>query len=331
MLLNPWALDENGNFVSIEHAQKNQEYFCPTCHQPLTYRKKGDGPRAHQDHFSHKRKSNCSGPSESYIHKFAKQGVHDILHSAIVDHRDILISWTCPKCGMEFKANLLTRAKSVVMEKNLGEAQADVALLDENEKVMFAIEIVYTHDVESKTLEFYEDNRVVLIRIVIRSAEDCNDLMHKLQYPDSVNVCFKANCPNCQSQQQFRKIIKITNKENLIVGFAVGMINPFNGELIKGLPFNETERQKVINLVNTKWPSLQLRFYDDATIPHALLEQKTIPIPRSRPYSRYRGSRIDYIDSGIERQQSRPHYRSNQGKRKSSPSKKKSGGGRRRR
>lgn len=331
MLLNPWALDNNGTFVSIEHARKDQEYFCPACHQPLTYRKKGDGPRAHQNHFSHKSKSNCSGPSESDIHKFAKQGVCDILHSAIENRHDLFISWTCPKCGMDFKANLLTRAKSVVMEKNLGEAQADVALLDENENVIFAIEIVYTHDVESKTLEFYEDNRIVLIRIVIRSAEDCNDLMHKLQYPDSVNVCFKANCTNCQSQQQFRKIIKITNKENLIVGFAVGMINPFSGELIKGLSFNETERQKVINVVNTKWPSLQLRFYDDAIIPHALLEQRPASNHKSRPYFRYGGSPIDYIDGRMERQHSRPRNSSNQGKHKSSLSKKKSGGGRRKR
>ncbi len=332
-LLNPWALDGEGNFISIEHARKDQDYFCPSCHQPLTYRKKGNGPHARQDHFSHKSKSSCAGPSESDIHKFAKQGVYEILQSAIDHHRDIDISWTCPVCGKDFKANLLTRAKSAVVEKNMGDAQADVALLDENGNVLFAIEIVYTHDVEDKTLAFYENNGVVVIRIMIHSAEDCNDLMHKLQHPDSVNVCFNKNCLITQSPQTKREYIKILNQNNELIGYAVGMMNPFDGELIKGMPFTEQERLILIEAVEKQWPHLQLHFYDNADIPHALFEHKRTVIQPKRTHSRFSGSRIDYYDNKLERPQSNYRYRSGQGKKSGTTKKygaKKSGGKRRR-
>ena len=335
--LNPWAKDKNGNFVSIEHAQKGQEYFCPKCNEPLTYRKKGDGPRAHQDHFSHRPDSECKGytphESESEIHKFAKYGICDILLSAIESGTDITITWACPSCGKELSANLVKRAKTAVVEKYMGDAKADVALLDENEKVLSAIEIVYKHDVADKTLTFYEDNSIVVIRIVIHSAEDCNDLMHKLQNPDSVNVCFNKSCPLCQSSQAKRQYIKILNGEKKLVGFAVGMENPFDGNLIKGMPFTDQERQKLKEIVENKWPHLRLHFYEEAVIPHAMLELKQTVNQQTRPHSRFRGSKIDYYEAKMEKPQSNYRYSSNQGKKSGTTKKygaKKTGGKRRR-
>lgn len=286
MLLNPWALDENGNFVSIEHAQKNQEYFCPTCHQPLTYRKKGDGPRAHQDHFSHKSKSKCTGPSESDIHKFAKQGVFEILQSAIENHRDLPISWTCPKCGMIFKANLLKKAKSVQMEKDLDVARPDVALFDENGNVVVAIEIVFTHDVEDNTMRFYDDNGIVLVRIVVHSAEECNNLMQKLQYPDSVNVCFNKSCPRCQSTRLNRGIFALRNENSDgIVGLAVGFSNPFGDEPILGLSFTEQDKLNAITITQKQWPGYQLHFNETHEFPHAVfVSQQQAHAPSQRSY-----------------------------------------------
>lgn len=133
---------------------------------------------------------------------------------------------------MIFKANLFKKAKSVQMEKDLDVARPDVALFDENGNVAVAIEIVFTHDVEDNTMRFYDDNGIVLVRIVVHSAEECNNLMQKIQYPDSVNVCFNKSCPRCQSTRLNRGIFALRNENSDgIVGLAVGFSNPFGDEL----------------------------------------------------------------------------------------------------
>ena len=182
-LLNPWALNAANKIISIEHAHKGEEYRCPVCYQPMSYCKKGDGPNARIDHFKHKVHTDCHGAGESEIHKMAKEGIYQILRNAIEKRLAIPFCWNCPECDIVFKGDLIKRAKTVEMEKNLIEARPDIALLNDKGTVFAAIEIVFTHDVESKTLKFFEDYNIVLIRVVIHSAEDCNDLMCKLKYP----------------------------------------------------------------------------------------------------------------------------------------------------
>ena len=90
-------------------------YFCPKCKEPLSFRKKGKGPNAHRDHFSHRPDCECKGytahESESAIHKFAKESIFAILHNAIKEHQDFPISWTCHHCNQEFQGNLLQSGK----------------------------------------------------------------------------------------------------------------------------------------------------------------------------------------------------------------------------
>ena len=170
-LLNPWAKDCNGRFVSIEHAQPGQEYFCPKCNERLTYRKKGLGPRAHRDHFSHRPDCDCKGytahESESAIHKFAKESIFTILDNAIKEHQEFPISWTCRNCNQMFQGNLLQRANSVVVEKEFGSSRPDIALLDTEGRPIVAIEVVFTHDVEENTLHFYQHSSIVLVRVEV--------------------------------------------------------------------------------------------------------------------------------------------------------------------
>ena len=238
-LLNPWAKDRNGNFVSIEHAQKGQEYYCPKCQEPLSYCKKGDGPNARQDHFKHKPDCECKGytphESESAIHLFAKEAVYNILHDCIEKHQDFPIEWTCPDCQMDMKANLLKRANKVEMEKTLDAARPDVSLFDEQGNTIVAIEIVFSHDIESKTMRFYDNNNIVVVRIKVYTAEDCNNIVQKLRFPDSVNLCFNDKCPRGDKMQVYRRIIPVINGANQIVGLAVGLDNPFEEEIIKGV------------------------------------------------------------------------------------------------
>lgn len=259
-LLNPWALDIDGKFISVEHARKGQEYFCPKCRQPFSFCQKGEGIHSRQNHFKHKVHTNCSGPSESEIHKFAKEGIFEILRSLIEKRQDFPMLWTCPECGMDFKANLLKRVVSVEMEKDLGTSRPDIALLDENGIVIVAVEIVFTHEPTANTMRFYDDNNIVLVRIVVHSAEECNDLVQKLKYPDSVNLCFNEHCNRSQTMQVFRKIVPVVNSQKQIIGLAVAMDNPTEDEPVYGLPFTKQDQRKAVELAQQYWPNVSLTY-----------------------------------------------------------------------
>lgn len=332
-LLNPLAIDDEGKLISVDHARKGQTYFCPKCNQPLKYCAKGPGPNARTSHFKHKVHTDCHGLSESEIHKMAKEGIYEILLSAIANHRDLHISWTCPECGQDVNANLLKMAKSVVTEKEFGSTRPDIALLDENGKPFVAVEIVFKHEATPETIDFYENNNIVHIRLVFHSLDECKNLMHKLQYPDSVNVCYNKSCPHCQSSKTNRGIYTLLNSErNAINGLAVGLFNPFGDEPILGLKFTEQDKQNAIAIVNKNWPQYQLQFKENTDFPHATFEYKRTVIQPRRPQSRYRGSFIDYFDNKMENPQSNNHYRSSKGKKSGSTKKygaKKTGGKRR--
>ena len=270
-LLNPWALDSNGKIISIEHARKGENYLCPVCEQPMSYCKKGDGPHARTDHFKHNSKTNCKGGGESEIHRIAKERIYNILLSAIENHRGFDISWTCPDCDMDFKANLLKRAAKVEMEHDLDTARPDVALLDDKGNTIVAIEVVFTHDIESNTLRFYDNNNIVVVRIVIHTAEECDDMVNKLHFPDSCNLCFNDRCKRGVTMQVYRKIIPLVDNGR-IIGLAVALDSPFEEEIIKGIPFNEQDKRAAISIAKAKWPNLQLHFSDDPAFPYALLK-----------------------------------------------------------
>lgn len=290
-LLNPWALDSNGMLVNAEKAEKGQQYTCPTCHEYLSLCKKGSGPNARRDHFKHKPGSHCSGPSESDIHILAKEGIYNIIRSAIDKHQDIPITWTCPECGMDFSANLLRKAKAVEMEKNLGTSRPDIAMLDGNGNVIVAIEIVYTHEPTDNTSKFYNEHNIVLVRYDFHSIEECSLLFTKIKYPDSVNLCFRLSCPSCQSMPFQRKLAPLRNEENKIYGFAVGMDAPFFDDPFIGLPFNVQVKQDAHLFVQQHCPQYQLLFRDEQ-IPHVLfVRPQTQPQPKPvNTRSLYRGN-----------------------------------------
>ncbi len=294
-LLNPWAKDRNGNFVSIEHAQKGQEYYCPKCQEPLSYCKKGDGPNARQDHFKHKPDCECKGytphESESAIHLFAKEAVYNILHDCIEKHQDFPIEWTCPDCQMDMKANLLKRANKVEMEKTLDAARPDVSLFDEQGNTIVAIEIVFSHDIESKTMKFYDNNNIVVVRIKVHTAEDCNNMVQKLRFPDSVNLCFNDKCPRGDKMQVYRRIIPVINGANQIVGLAVGLDNPFEEEMIKGVPFTEQDQRIAMAIAKEKWPGKRFIFVDSPEYPFQFIAPFVERNANSQPQLNYRPQR----------------------------------------
>lgn len=255
-ILNPWALDSSGKIVSIEHAQKGEVYRCPVCNELMSYCKKREGSHNYTDNFRHQSKTSCKGGGESEIHRMAKEKVYDILRHFLDKHYELPITWTCPDCGIDMEANLLRRAKDVRMEHDLDAARPDIDLLDDKGNTIIAIEIVFTHDVEASTLRFYDNNNIVLVRIVVRSAEDCNDMMHKLQFPDSCNLCFNEDCKRGEKMQVYRKIVGLRNKTGQLVGLAVALENPFEDEPKLGLQFTDTDKRTALAIAKQCWPNM---------------------------------------------------------------------------
>ena len=264
-LLIPWAIDQNGKNIGIEHAQKGQSYFCPKCGEPLSYCKSGTGPHARRNHFKHKADTNCVGyytphETESYIHKTAKEGIYRILHSYLENGQSFPILWTCPNCRHQYDGNLLNGVSDVKMENVVDSARSDVALLNEHGDEIVAIEIVYKHDVELRALNIYEDKNITVVRLCFYSVEDLNDLEKKLHNPDSVNICLNVKCINCQTSHLPRHIIPLQNQEGKNAAVAVAIVNPFDGnqQPIWGLPFSLQDQQNAVDFVRRTWPNSQI-------------------------------------------------------------------------
>ncbi|MBQ0089022.1 MAG: hypothetical protein KBT27_06795 [Prevotellaceae bacterium] len=286
-LLNPWALDSNGKIVSIEHASKDEQYRCPVCKEPMYYCQKGTGPHAKTDHFKHNVKTKCSGGGESQIHKMAKEQIYEILRHFIDKQMDLPIVWTCPDCHRDIKANLLKRAKDVRMEHDLDAARPDIDLLDENGKPIIAIEIVFTHDVEENTLRFYDNNNIVLIRIIVKSVEDCNDMMQKLRFPDTCNLCFYDDCKRGATMQVYRSIVPLVKKEDeSVAALAVKLDNPFD-EPITGLPFTATDERNARASAKKYWPDMQYEIKENSQFSFILVPQENQTIIQPRKFRSY--------------------------------------------
>ena len=177
------------------------------------------------------------------------------------------------------------------MEKTLDAARPDVSLFDESGNTIVAIEIVFSHDVESKTMRFYDNNNIVVVRIKVHTAEDCNDMIQKLRFPDSVNLCFNDKCPRGDKMQVYRRIIPVVNEANQIVGLAVGLDNQFEDELIKGLPFTEQDQRNALAIAREKWPGRRYIFVDSPEYPIPFLAPFVEQNVNSQPHLGYRPQR----------------------------------------
>jgi hypothetical protein len=139
------AIDNDGNLIKANDAEKDNDFFCPVCKTDLILRKSGKtGKGTKRPHFSHRKLTpNCIPETAlhcSYKNLPAKKIEH-YLNSKI----PLTISWHCNFCGENHSGNLLKKIKAVNVEQNLIVCQPDIALIDNSEKVFAVIEIVVTH------------------------------------------------------------------------------------------------------------------------------------------------------------------------------------------
>lgn len=212
-LLLPYGKDINGNLVKIEDAQKEEKYVCPECGAELSMiiSKKKEGEKYYRrPHFAHKGTSD-NHCSESFLHRFFKESVIAFLQDKINKHEDFPFEWECNQCGEKHKGNLLKKAVKVQGEYDLKTCQPDIALFDENNKLIIVIEIVVTHKPEPEVLAFYKEKKVACIQINVEDFIDCSKIGEKIAHPSIVSECVNPSCPKCHKPMKNvqLKILKI--------------------------------------------------------------------------------------------------------------------------
>jgi hypothetical protein len=190
------AIDDNGDLVHIDDAEKGKVYHCPLCKKVFILRKSGKtGKGSKRPHFAHNELTpNCN--PETVLHYSFKKMVVDLLNKYISEKNELVINWRCNACAKHHKGNLLAKVTSIKEEHYLKVCKPDIALLDAEENVIAVIEVVVTHKPEEKVLQYYQENKIIHIQINLSSDEDLKIVLSKITTPDIVDYCLNPKCSN---------------------------------------------------------------------------------------------------------------------------------------
>jgi hypothetical protein len=204
--------DSGGKLIFAKDAEKGLEYFCPLCNTEFILRKSGNtGKGSKRPHFAHKNLTvNCT--PETVLHFLFKTQAYELIKRHIEENKPLNFIWLCKHCEEEHSGNLLKKVKSVKLEHDLGSCVPDIALMDENEKVFAAIEVVVSHAPEESTLKFYKDNKIILIQINLENEVQLENVDEKLTNPDLVEFCFNPKCKKCGDYLLKKRMIIIEAK-----------------------------------------------------------------------------------------------------------------------
>ena len=259
-LLLPYAYDCTGKLVHIDNAHKNETYKCPECGKTLSLNisKIPKGEKYHRrNHFSHPKRNSDNHCTESFLHKLFKEKAAKFIEDKIQNNvNEFHFEWICDECSDKHEGNMLKKAKSVYTEHNLGICRPDIVLLDNDGKVVIAIEIVVTHSPSSETLEYYSTKKIACLQIHVSDFDDCEDVENKLAHPDFVNLCPAPICQKCNSRMHKSKMIIVNGicwkcRKDM----AIAMIETKRS---MHSPANFTEKE--IELANRNGANIQLKY-----------------------------------------------------------------------
>ena len=235
------ALNNGGDLIHIDKAEKGNAYYCPSCKGEFILRQSGNtGKGSKRPHFAHNELSqNCT--AESVLHLSFKKKLYNLLEDHLSEKKELTIRWSCSDCSEHQAGNLLAITTSVREEHNLKVCQPDIALLDANDNVIAAIEIVVTHSPEEEVLQFYRDNGITLIQIDLSSDEDLENIEKLISSPSIVDICFNPTCSNNNRYSIVRNIVAYAGRcgrcHSPIERYAVEIISAFG----KWRTFNFTD------------------------------------------------------------------------------------------
>ena len=139
----------------------------------------------------------------------------------------------------------------------MGECRPDIALLDKEENVLAVIEIVDTHKPKESVLQYYEENKIVLIQINLLSEEDLNKVEEKITNPDFVDFCLSPKCQNFDKYKINRKIlvhpVSCGRCLHPIEKYYIGVDSVFGKQVSSNFTENE------INLVKSERQDIEIK------------------------------------------------------------------------
>lgn len=266
-LLLPYAYDSIGNLVHIDDAHKGETYTCPECGKVLSLNisKIPEGQKYHRrNHFSHPKGSPDNQCTESFLHKLFKERAAECIREKIENENVFEFVWQCRECDEVHVGNMLKKAESVCLEYNLGICRPDVALLDEDGKVVIVIEVVVTHKPEPEVMSYYKDNKIGCLQINVSDFDDCENVERKLMRPDFVNLCPTPTCKKCGERMQKAKMVIV----NTNCGYCLGEIKlamilmkvNSQNQIYNPVYFTKEE----IELANTNGANIQIKYSNQA-------------------------------------------------------------------
>jgi hypothetical protein len=229
----------NGEFIKANDAEKGGDFFCPVCDSKLLLRKSGNTSKnSKRPHFAHKSLTpNCTPETAlhfSFKNLLAQKLQHDINNSLL-----LTITWNCKYCTEKHAGNLLKKVAHLKVEHDLGACQPDIALLDNDNKVIAVVEVVVTHKPEKQVIDFYQRNNIILIQLNLTSDNDLNEIENKISNPDFVSFCFNPKCRVCERFLQKKKMTIIDGPcwkcGNTM---KIATVSSGNGGYIRGLNSN---------------------------------------------------------------------------------------------
>lgn len=199
------AKDSKGNLFTALSAPKGSEYYCVNCNNVLVLKKSGKvGPGTKRPHFAHKSLNpNCQ--PETALHFGFKTLAAEKLNQYLQAGTPFTFNWRCEFCRERHTGNFTKKLKSVRLEYDIKYCKPDIALLDQNNQIFAVIEIVVTHKPSERVLNYYLENKIVLIQINLKSDDDIYLVEEKLTEPDLVKFCLNPKCNVCDNFQ--KKII----------------------------------------------------------------------------------------------------------------------------
>ena len=246
-LLHTTGCDEEGRILHINEAEKGQTYTCPLCGDRIVPRNEGKAQRPHFAHFK-KTEAGCSG--ESLLHHLFLQESVALLQSLIHQKKEFPITWSCPYCNRTYTQNLLQQVASLSTGFDIDGHRPDITLFNAEGKPLFAIMLLIRRKLTQKTLHFYEDKGIILIRIQLEE-NDWRKVEEKLSKPDSVTFCTNVECYNyqfyspCIRREYYSQKFKCKKCGKVVDGYMVRNTSALG---ILGLDrLKEHEKQEIVS------------------------------------------------------------------------------------
>ena len=156
-VLHPLALNNRGQVERIEERCRSS-YTCLVCEEVMIARR----GEVRAWHFAHKNVTNCVG-GEGQLHKIAWRTIALGIKSAIAGDRDYPVTFGCPG-GHPTEFSIPNHSTVKTNKQVLPPLRGDVSVLDTDGKLVLAVEIVVTHDLDPKALAIYRRSNTLVLK-----------------------------------------------------------------------------------------------------------------------------------------------------------------------